>query len=47
MITEINSAVTETLLYHKQTKYHFHRYARSAGTYIGPISPTPSVPMKE
>src|SRR6185503_2743997 len=31
MNTEIDSAVTETLLYHKQTKHHFHRYARSAG----------------
>lgn len=31
MITETNSAVTETLLYHEQTKHHFHRYARSAG----------------
>ena len=25
------SAVTETLLYHEQTKHHYHRYARSAG----------------
>ncbi len=31
MKTETNSAVTETLLYHEQTKHHFHRYARSAG----------------
>ena len=31
MKTEIDSAVTETLLYHEQTKHHFHRYARSAG----------------
>lgn len=31
MKTEIGSAVTETLLYHEQTKHHFHRYARSAG----------------
>ena len=30
MKTEIASAVTETLLYHEQTKHHFHRYARSA-----------------
>ena len=29
--TEIHSAVTETLLYHEQTKHHFHRYARSSG----------------
>ena len=27
----IDSAVKETLLYHKQTKHHFHRYARSLG----------------
>jgi SagB-type dehydrogenase family enzyme len=27
----LDSAVTETLLYHDQTKHHFHRYARSAG----------------
>jgi SagB-type dehydrogenase family enzyme len=27
----LDSAVTETLLYHEQTKHHFHRYARSAG----------------
>ena len=26
-----DSAVTETLLYHEQTKHHFHRYARSLG----------------
>jgi SagB-type dehydrogenase family enzyme len=31
MKTEVNSAVTETLLYHEQTKHHFHRYARSLG----------------
>lgn len=31
MKTEINSAVTETLLYHEQTKHHFHRYAKSLG----------------
>ena len=31
MKTEIDSAVTETLLYHEQTKHHFHRYARSSG----------------
>src|SRR2546427_1444913 len=31
MNTVIDSAVTETLLYHEQTKHHFHRYARSAG----------------
>src|SRR5437016_4983623 len=30
MKTEIDSAATETLLYHQQTKHHFHRYARSA-----------------
>ena len=31
MNTVLNSAVAETLLYHEQTKHHFHRYARSAG----------------
>jgi SagB-type dehydrogenase family enzyme len=31
MKTVIDSAVTETLLYHEQTKHHFHRYARSLG----------------
>lgn len=31
MNTVIDSAVIETLLYHEQTKHHFHRYARSAG----------------
>jgi len=31
MKTEIDSAVAETLLYHEQTKHHFHRYAKSAG----------------
>lgn len=31
MNTAIDFAVTETLLYHEQTKHHFHRYARSAG----------------
>ena len=31
MKTEIDSAVKETLLYHEQTKHHFHRYARSLG----------------
>src|SRR6267154_2325631 len=31
MNTVIDSAVTKTLLYHEQTKHHFHRYARSAG----------------
>src|SRR6058998_2789005 len=31
MKTEIDSAVTVTLLYHEQTKHHFHRYARSLG----------------
>jgi SagB-type dehydrogenase family enzyme len=31
MNTVIDSAVTETLLYHEQTKHHPHRYARSAG----------------
>ena len=30
MNTAIASAVTETLLYHEQTKHHFHRYARSS-----------------
>ena len=30
MKTEINFAVTETLLYHERTKHHYHRYARSA-----------------
>ena len=31
MNTAIDSAVKETLLYHEQTKHHFHRYARSLG----------------
>jgi len=31
MNTPIDPAVTETLLYHQQTKHHYHRYARSAG----------------
>ena len=31
MKTESEAAVTETLLYHEQTKHHFHRYARSLG----------------
>jgi len=31
MKTKIDSAVTETLLYHEQTKHHYHRYARSQG----------------
>src|SRR6266404_659603 len=31
MNTVIDSAVTETLLYHEQTKHHFHRYAKSLG----------------
>ncbi|MBI4625771.1 MAG: hypothetical protein HY736_21440 [Verrucomicrobia bacterium] len=31
MNTVVDSAVAETLLYHEQTKHHFHRYARSAG----------------
>ncbi len=31
MKTQSASAVTETLLYHEQTKHHFDRYARSAG----------------
>ena len=31
MNTAIDSAVTETLLYHEQTKHQFHRYARSLG----------------
>src|SRR6266853_1588467 len=31
MNTAIDSPVTETLLYHEQTKHHFHRYARSLG----------------
>jgi len=25
--TEIDSSLRETLLYHEQTKHHFHRYA--------------------
>ncbi len=29
--SKIDSAVEETLLYHEQTKHHFHRYARSTG----------------
>src|SRR3989442_4272316 len=31
MNTAIDFAVTETLLYHEQTKHHFHRYAKSLG----------------
>ena len=31
MKTEIDSAVTETLRYHEETKHHFHRSARSLG----------------
>ena len=31
MKAQIASALTDTLLYHEQTKHHFHRYARSAG----------------
>src|SRR5690242_1736764 len=31
MNTAMDSAVTETLLYHEQTKHHFDRYARSLG----------------
>jgi SagB-type dehydrogenase family enzyme len=31
MNTLIDSAATETLLYHEQTKHHFHRYAKSLG----------------
>jgi len=31
MNAAIDSAVKETLLYHEQTKHHFHRYARSLG----------------
>src|SRR2546422_118289 len=31
MNTMSEPAVTETLLYHEQTKHHFHRYAKSVG----------------
>ena len=31
MKTESNSTVTVALLYHEQTKHHFHRYAKSLG----------------
>jgi SagB-type dehydrogenase family enzyme len=31
MNTVSDPAVTETLLYHEQTKHHFHRYAKSSG----------------
>jgi SagB-type dehydrogenase family enzyme len=31
MKAEIESAVAETLIYHEQTKHHFHHYARSPG----------------
>jgi len=31
MNTVIDSAAAQTLLYHEQTKHHFHRYARSLG----------------
>ena len=41
MKTQIASAVTETLLYHEQTKHHFHRYARSAGSLDWANQPNP------
>ncbi len=41
MKTKIDSAVTETLLYHEQTKHHFHRYARSAGFMDWASQPNP------
>lgn len=31
------------LRYHRRTKHHMDRYARSPGSWIGPINPTPSV----
>ncbi len=41
MNTVIDFAVTETLLYHEQTKHHFHRYARSAGLLDWANQPNP------
>ena len=41
MKTQSASAVTETLLYHEQTKHHFHRYARSAGFMDWASQPNP------
>ena len=41
MKTQSASAVTETLLYHEQTKHHFHRYARSAGSLDWANQPNP------
>jgi SagB-type dehydrogenase family enzyme len=41
MKTEISSAVTETLLYHEQTKHHFHRYATSLGLLDWANQPNP------
>jgi len=41
MNTVIDSAVTETLLYHEQTKHHFHRYARSLGFLDWASQPNP------
>ena len=35
------SALTDTLLYHEQTKHHFHRYARSAGSLDWANQPNP------
>ena len=37
----LDSAVAETLLYHEQTKHHFHRYARSAGSLDWANQPNP------
>jgi len=41
MKTQSASAVAETLLYHEQTKHHFHRYARSAGSLDWANQPNP------
>ncbi len=41
MKAAIDSAVTETLLYHERTKHHFHRYARSLGFLDWASQPNP------
>ena len=41
MKTQSASSVAETLLYHEQTKHHFHRYARSAGSLDWANQPNP------
>jgi SagB-type dehydrogenase family enzyme len=41
MKTELDPAVTTTLLYHEQTKHHLHRYARSSGFLDWASQPNP------